>query len=154
MRFGSFAIALLIFTPFLSSCINAGPSTNEEATPSPQIEPSIKPTWPVVGDLFFTGCAYLDVNGDEQIDAQDEPIARAFFTATLSAGAGFGAETSSNGCGHITIPGVSSETTGDIFPVKLKMEPPSGRGYKLLGAEEIILESPDPSQVDFLFQVP
>jgi hypothetical protein len=138
MRFLSGITLLALIGLLLSSCngqLNvAGPSTPTA-------------TVVVLADTFFTGCAYLDTNGNKEIDSGDPLLERATFVVTLSGGAGFGALTSENRCAFITVPGGLGE---EFWPVTARMEPPEGTGYQLTTPAEVVLDYPN-SHSDFLF---
>ncbi|MFQ5399430.1 MAG: hypothetical protein ACE5E7_07510 [Anaerolineae bacterium] len=104
---------------------------------------------PILGDWFFKGCAFLDSNGNEKLDAADAPIENALFTMNINIGAGFGGRTDASGCTVVTIPGGSSE---DIYPATAKMTEPDGSGYTLIGAAVRRLDYPD-TRSDFLFSM-
>jgi hypothetical protein len=105
------------------------------------------PTVPVLADTFFHGCAYLDSNGNGEIDADDQKLKNGMFLVALNGGAGFGAPTTEGGCATVTIPGGIGE---ESWPVAARMEPPEETGYELVGPAEIVLEYPE-SHADFLF---
>jgi len=104
----------------------------------------------VVGDTFFTGCAYLDVNSNGEIDAEDARLGGFTFVVTLAGGAGFGAETSESCCAFA---GVPAALPREAWPVVARMELPDDVPYAPIGPAEVTLLYPE-SQADFLFGVP
>ena len=109
-------------------------------TPLPQL----------VGDTFFTGCAYLDENTNGEIDAEDAPLGGFTFVVTLAGGAGFAAETSESHCALATVP---LALPRESWPVVARMELPEDVPYVPIGPVEVTLVYPE-SQADFLFGVP
>lgn len=129
-------LILVVLALLLAAC---GRSTSSPPTPA------------VMGDSNFSGCAYLDANGNGEIDDQDTPIGEMKFTITLSKGAGFGAVTSKkDGCASVLIPSALSETS---WPVMARMEAPSGLKIVPVGDSKVELKFPD-IHVDFLFTHP
>jgi len=108
------------------------------------------PTAAIMADWFFSGCAYVDTNGNGEIDADDEPLKGAVFVVALEGGGGFGAPTFSNGCATVTVPGGLSERH---WPVTLRMNPPQDTDYEQVEPVELVLAYPD-SRGDFLFVHP
>ena len=138
MRFLSKIIPLTLISFLLCSC-NGQHDSMEPATATP--------TLGVLADTFFSGCAYLDSNGNGEIDPDDPLLENAVFVVTLNGGAGFGGLTSENYCASVTVPGGLNEK---FWPVTVRMESPEGTGYELVGPAEIELEYPD-DHADFLF---
>jgi hypothetical protein len=138
----------------LGACALPGSATPGETSPTHAAPETPVPTWPVVGDIFLSGCAFVDADGDGLIGEGDTALQGARFTATLAAGAGFGAKTGESGCGQVTIPGVTQDTLADLYPITLAMKPPEGTSYVLLRPEVVILEPGDEPRANFLFQSP
>jgi hypothetical protein len=105
------------------------------------------PTSGVLADTFFGGCAYLDSNGNGEIDAVDQVVEGARFVVTLREGIGFGATTSTRGCATVVVPGGLRE---ESWPVTVRMEPPEESTYELVSPAEVVLQFPYGS-ADFLF---
>ena len=106
-----------------------------------------KPTTPAIQpivDSFFSGYAFLDVNGNGELDPEDTPLENAAFIVTLQFGGEVGAFTDKTGYAFIVAPG------GVDYPVKMRMEPPENSTLKLIGPSEIIHELADESP-KFLF---
>jgi hypothetical protein len=103
------------------------------------------PTPAVLADSFFSGYAYLDANGNGQIDSADTPLKDAIFIVQLESGAEFGALTDETGNAFVTIPAAVQ------YPVTLFMKPPKDSGLKLLGPSSIILQEPANEKNSFLF---
>ena len=101
------------------------------------------PTPHILADTFFSGKAYLDVNGNQEIDATDLPLAGAQYVV-----AGWRASTDSNGYATVVIPG------GWDQPVVAHMAPPEGSDYVLIGPGEVILQNRDKTSAEFLFAGP
>ena len=102
-----------------------------------------KPTQPVLVDAFFSGYAFLDVNGNGEIDSEDTPVENAMLIVTLQGGFESGDTTDDKGNAFITIPG------GVDYPVTLRMEPPKDSILKLIGPASITYPSDTPAK--FLF---
>jgi len=119
---------LLIFILALTSC-----------SPTPPATPTIQ----AIVDAFFSGYAYLDVNGNGEIDSEDTPVENAIFIVTLQGGFETGDTTDDKGNAFITIPG------GVDYPVTLRMEPPKDSNLKLIGPSSITYPSDEPAK--FLF---
>ena len=105
-------------------------------TATPTIEPIV--------DSFFSGYAYLDVNDNGELDAEDTPVEGAAFIVTLQFGGEVGAFTDSTGYAFIVVPG------GADYPVTMRMEPPKDNDLKLIGPTEVIQDQADPAP-KFLF---
>ena len=106
-----------------------------------------KPTTPTIQpivDSFFSGYAFLDVNGNGELDSEDTPVENAAFIVTLQFGGEVGAFTDKTGFAFIVAPG------GVDYPVTLRMEPPKDSTLKLIGPSEIIHDMADESP-KFLF---
>ena len=104
----------------------------------------------VVGDTFFTGCAYLDENSNGEIDAEDTRLGGVTFVVTLAGGAGFEVETSESHCALAAVPAALPR---ESWPVVARMELPEDFPYAPIGPAEVTLEYPE-SQADFLFGMP
>jgi hypothetical protein len=149
MRSLGIIVSLLVVGLLLCSCngqLDLRP-TPTDSRPTPT-DSRLTPTVGVYADTFFGGCAYLDSNGNGEIDPDDLKLAGATFLVALSdGGIGFGADTSESSCALITVPGGLDE---ESWPVTARMEPPEGTDYKLVGPAEIVLEYPK-THADFLF---
>ncbi len=108
--------------------------------PAPTATPTVQP----IVDSFFSGYAFLDVNGNGEIDAEDAPVENAAFIVTLQFGGEVGAFTDKTGYAFIVAPG------GVEYPVMMRMEPPKNSTLKLIGPSEITHELADESP-KFLF---
>jgi acetyl esterase/lipase len=97
----------------------------------------------IYADTFFSGRAFLDSNGNGQVDSNDAPLKDARFTA-----AGFRDLTDASGYAMIVIPGEWEQ------PVTAQMAPPEGSGYTLIGPTEVVLQFGVQSSADFLFALP
>jgi acetyl esterase/lipase len=93
-------------------------------------------------DTFFAGRAFIDINGNNEIDPQDRPLAGARFVAGENS-----AETNTTGSAIITYPGVYDQ------PVPVHMEAPASGGYALIGPAEATLQLGQNTSADFLFAV-
>lgn len=102
------------------------------------------PTVQAIVDSFFSGYAYLDVNGNGELDSEDTPVENATFIVTLQFGGEVGAFTDKTGYAFIVAPG------GVDYPVTMRMEPPKDSTLKLIGPSEITHELADESP-KFLF---
>jgi hypothetical protein len=104
-------------------------------TPTPSVQPIV--------DAFFSGYAYLDVNGNGEIDSEDTPIENATLIVTLQGGLETGDTTDENGNAFIVVPG------GVDYPVTLHMEAPKDSNLKLIGPSSVTYPSDEPAK--FLF---
>ncbi len=106
-----------------------------------------KPTEPVLADSFFSGGAFLDANGNGQLDSADTPLQNANFIVTLQGGYEFGDLTDEKGNAFITIP------SSVEYPVTLRMEAPKGSSLKLIGPSSVTFPSTTGETTKFLFAV-
>ena len=106
-------------------------------------EPTTPTIQPIV-DSFFSGYAYLDVNGNRELEPDDMPVENAAFIVTLQFGGEVGAFTDETGYAFIVVPG------GADYPVKMRMEPPEDSNLTLIGPSEITHELADEAP-KFLF---
>lgn len=125
-----FAVAVVLL-PVLIGC-----NFLSGAAPTPTVQAMV--------DSFFSGYAFLDVNGNGEIDSEDAPVENAAFILTLQGGGEAGASTDESGYAFIIAPG------GVDYPVTVRMEPPEGSTLKLIGPQEITFTSPGESPT-FLF---
>jgi len=120
---------LFIFALGLSACTAASPTS----TPA------------VLADSFFSGYAFLDANGNEQIDSADAPLKGAIFIVQLEGGAEFGGLTDETGNAFVAIPSAVQ------YPVTLFMKPPENSALRLIGPPSIVLQRPASEKASFLF---
>jgi len=106
--------------------------------------PTPTPTMQAIVDSFFSGYAFLDVNGNGELDSEDTPVENATFIVTLQFGGEVGALTDKTGYAFIVAPG------GVDYPVTMRMEPPKDSTLKLIGPSEITHELADENP-KFLF---
>ena len=99
-----------------------------------------KPTPEIYADAFFSGRAYVDSNANDKLDSQDVPLQGALFVAS-----GFRARTDADGVATVVIPGGWDE------PVTASMAPPEEGGYRLIGPNQVELQSGGQTSADFLF---
>ena len=112
------------------------------------VGPGVTPTVEILADSFFFGCAYLDTNGNGEIDPDDPGLKDVLFTVSMQGGMGLSAYTSGDrGCATIIVPG-GLET--DAWPVTASMQPPAESNLELVGPAEVVLAYPE-SHADFLF---
>jgi acetyl esterase/lipase len=104
---------------------------------------SVNPTPVILADTFFSGYAFIDTNGNGELDDGDQPLEGARFSC-----AGFGDETGTDGVAVVVIPG------GWDRSVEAQMAPPSGSGYTLVSPAVVTLQSPTKTRADFLFAPP
>jgi hypothetical protein len=109
-------------------------------TPVPQI----------MADTFFFGHAYLDANGNGQIDEDDLGLEDAVFQVSSDSGMGSRGTTGENGSAWIIFPGGLRRKD---WPVTARMTPPEGTAYVPITPAEVVLEYPGTS-ADFLFAEP
>ncbi len=124
-------VVLALFLVSALACNLSSPLKNSSSTPA------------VLADTFFSGHAYLDVNKNGELDADDPPLEGARFSC-----AGFGSQTGADGVAVVVIPG------GWDKPVEARMEPPEGSAYTLIAPTAVTLQSPGKTRADFLFAIP
>ena len=150
MRFASKCLSLALIGLLLCSCNRwTGPAEPPPATPTLEVASPEAITPEVYADAFFTGCAYVDANGNGEIDAEDGELEGATLIVFLSIGAEFRARTAGY-CATTVVPGGLGE---DAWPVTLRMEPPEDTGYESLSPAEVVLEYPE-GRANFLFAAP
>lgn len=128
----------LILAALLASCNSSDSLDAPDPTPSAEI----------LADTFFSGCAYLDQDGDEAIDPGEPLLGGLTFTITLASGAGFGDETSAGHCAFIVVP---SALPADAWPIVARMTADEGLNYKPIGSSTATLEFPQ-IRAEFLFE--
>ncbi len=99
---------------------------------------------PVLVDSFFSGYAFVDTNGNGQLDEADAPLKDAIFTVKLAYGE-VGAVTDESGMAFIVVPG------GVEYPAVLRMQPPKDSNYVLVGPASITRNSAGGPNAEFLF---
>ena len=102
---------------------------------------------PVMGDAFFFGRVFVDMNGNGQIDPTDSPLKGAVFTATDARGASSGGITDDQGRATAWFPG-----GGVKYTVTLRSRPPKDSAYTVIGPSEVVLQKG--TSADFLFALP
>ncbi|MCE9644707.1 MAG: hypothetical protein K8S20_01815 [Chloroflexi bacterium] len=103
------------------------------------------PTAASVADSYFSGYAFVDANGNGQLDPADTPLKDAIFIVQLEGGAQFGGRTDESGTAFVTIPAAVQ------YPVTLLMKPPVNSSWTLIGPARIILQEPAREKTSFLF---
>ena len=103
------------------------------------------PTPVVLADSFFSGYAFVDVNGNGQVDSADMPLKDAIFIIQLEGGAEFGDLTDESGNAFVLIPAAVA------YPVTLMMKPPAESAFTLIGPPSIILKEIASEKASFLF---
>ncbi len=119
---------LFIFALSISACNALSP------TPTPVI----------LADSFFSGYAFVDTNGNGQIDHADTPLKDAIFIVQLEGGE-FGALTDETGNAFVTVPAAVQ------YPVILLMKPPKDSTLVLVGPLNIVREKVTGDKAIFLF---
>ena len=109
-------------------------------------QPTVTPTSPVMGDTFFSGCAYLDENSNGAIDPGEPLLGGMTFVVTLAWGGESGDVSYEGECAFITIP---ASLPPDAWPVIVRMEVPDDSPYEAIGPLEIELDYPD-TRAEFL----
>jgi hypothetical protein len=104
----------------------------------------------IMADTFFYGHAYLDANGNGEIDEDDPGLKGALFDVALGSGMGNQGTTNEEGQAWVIIPGGADK---DDWPVRARMRPPPDSGYTLIGPAEVVLAHRETS-ADFLFAEP
>jgi hypothetical protein len=131
------ALLKLVFASFLVSSL---------AMAACGLFPPATPTSPApLGDTFFFGQAFIDANGNGQIDAADTPLSGVMFIARDARGAEFGGVTSAEGRAVVSFPGHS------VYPVTLRLQPPAGSAFVLIGPPEVVVEEASDNRASFLF---
>ena len=93
----------------------------------------------------FSAYAFLDANGNGQVDSADTPVKDATFIVALPGGTEFGDTTDATGYAFITIP-------ADVeYPVTLRIEAPQDRTLKAIESSTITLLEPTGETIQFLF---
>lgn len=103
------------------------------------------PTPVVLADSFFSGYAFVDANGNGQIDSADTPLKNAIFIVQFEGGAEFGALTDETGNAFVTIPAAVR------YPVTLFMKPPKDSTLVLVGPLSVVREKATGDKAIFLF---
>ena len=134
------AVVLLLLVGCNAPVATSVPSTAIPSTPTPRQE--------VLADTFFSGCAYLDQDGDEGIDPEEPLLGGLTFTVTLAGGAGFGDETSEGQCAFITVP---SALPAEAWPIVARMIVPDDLEFKPIGSSTVTLEFSQ-TRAEFLFR--
>ena len=93
----------------------------------------------------FSTYAFLDSNGNGQVDSADTPVKDATFVVALPGGTEFGDPTDDTGYAFITIPAVVE------YPVTLRMEAPQDSTLKAIEPFTIKLLEPTGESIQFLF---
>jgi hypothetical protein len=117
-----FIVALLVLT--VSACSQA-----QRSLPIPTYTDEV-----VQGDITFSGYAFVDANGNGDIDPTDLPLEGARFIIVLG-GARSSSLTRASGYAEIML-GLSGSTQ---FTVTLRMEPPEGSDYTLVGPAQVVI---------------
>lgn len=107
------------------------------------ITPTPKPV--IFADSFFSGYAFLDTNGNEELDSTDTPLKDAIFIVQFEGDLQFGGLTDETGNAFVTIPSAVQ------YPVTLFMKPPEDSGLTLLGPSSIFMQEPANEKNNFLF---
>jgi hypothetical protein len=103
----------------------------------------------ILADTFFFGYAYLDTNGNGEVDADDQGIEDGRFVVDFNGMRSvFAASTGEDGGATIVIPGGLPE---ENWPVTARME--SLSDYELISPEEIILEQRGVHRAEFLYVI-
>ncbi len=110
---------------------------------SPFPPPTSTPPAPP-GDTFFFGQAFVDANGNGQIDAADTLLPGAVFIAWDARGAEFGGVTNAEGRAVVSFPGRS------VYPVTLRLQPPAGSAFVLVGPAEVVTREASDNRASFL----
>ena len=138
----------LFFTILLCCSCSGVRENSDPVEPNPDTpEDSATPTVGVLADSFFFGCAYVDGNGNGEIDPDDPGLKGALFIVNVRGLGGLTAKTSASGCATIVVPGGLS---GDRWPVSARMQPPPDTSYELVSTDDVVLVYPK-AHADFLF---
>ena len=138
-------VSIILLTATIACSLKGQPSPTPAATPTATKQPTPEETVPVLADSFFYGKAYIDKNGNGQIDPDDPPLEGALFTATDARGASGGGWTDSKGSAMAWWPSDSQ------YPITVQMQPPEGSAYTIIGRDQIVLQEWETS-AEFLFK--
>ena len=124
---------MIVFLSILSLSISACNAASPTPTPA------------VLADSFFSGYAFVDVNGNGQIDSADTPLKDAIFIVQIEGGAEFGGLTDESGNAFVLIPAAVT------YPVTIMMKPPAESAFTLIGPPSIVLQEIASEKASFLF---
>lgn len=128
------ASLLLTFLLALTGCI---PALEQTQAPTP-IES-------IHVHTAFSASAFLDANGNGQVDSADTPIKDATFIVALPGGTEFGDQTDDAGYAFISIPAAVE------YPVTLRMEAPKDSLWKAIEPSTITVPAATGETIQFLF---
>ena len=100
---------------------------------------------PILADAAFSCLAYLDVNGNGEIDDTDTPVVGATFYVEYQGVKGFMDTTDETGTAYILIPG------GLEYPVTVGIDAPKDSGLRVVGSATAIITPETGSTTRFLF---
>lgn len=124
-----------LYTILLSSLLLIGISACSP-TPTPA---------PILADAAFSCLAYLDTNGNGEIDDTDTPVVGATFYVEYQGVKGFMDTTDETGNAYILIPG------GMEYPVTVGIDAPKDSGLRVVGSATAIITPETGSTTRFLF---
>lgn len=125
---------ILTFPVAFAGCI---PTAAQNPTPTPT--PFIRI------HSYFSAYAFLDANGNGEVDPADTPVKDATFVVALPGGTEFGEPTDETGYAFITIP-------ADVgYPVTLRMDAPQDSMLEAIEPSTITLLEPPGETIQFLF---
>ena len=124
-----------LYTILLSSLLLIGVSA---CTPSPTPAP-------ILADAAFSCLAYLDTNGNGEIDDTDTPVAGAAFYVEYQGSKAFFDTTDETGSAYILIPG------GLEYPVTVGIDAPKDSGLRIVGSATVIITPETETTARFLF---
>ena len=100
---------------------------------------------PILADAAFSCQAFLDANGNGEIDDADTPVAGASFYVEYQGVKGFMDTTDETGNAYILIPG------GLEYPVTVGIDAPKDSGLHVVGSAPAIITPETGSTAQFLF---
>ena len=100
---------------------------------------------PVLADSAFSCQAFLDVNGNEQIDPEDTPVEGASFYVEINGLKAFIDTTDETGSAYILIPG------GVEYPTTVGIVAPEGSNLIVIGSETMTITAETGPTATFLF---
>jgi hypothetical protein len=125
---GRFVVVLLALA--VAACSQA-----QRSLPAPTPVPTPAGTGEVSqGDISFGGYAFVDANGNGDLDPTDLPLEGARFIVVLGRGQS-SSFTNASGSASIMF-GLSGSAQ---FSATLFMEPPDGSGYTLVGPDQVVI---------------
>lgn len=100
---------------------------------------------PILADAAFSCQAFLDVNGNEQVDSEDTPVEGARFYVEFNGLKAFFDTTDESGNAYILVPG------GVEYPATVGILAPEGSDLIVVGSETATITTETVPAATFLF---